>query len=439
MKELKKNIGFSSALATIVGVVIGSGAFFKAAIIYETTKSMSLGTFAWILGGIISICGGVTTAELAAAIPKTGGMIVWIERAYGKKLSYLLGWTESVIYFPACIAAISVIFSTQILNIFHLDKFWYLPVAIISATFATGLNLLGSKVGGSIQIVVTVCKLVPIIGIVIFGLFQTAPEKIEIFPSVELFDLNNVTSLGACLLATMYAYDGWIDVGSIAGEMKNPKKDLPRAIFFGIFFTMLIYVFINVAFLKTIPLYQISGNHNSANLVATKLFGPIGGKIISLGILISMYGTLNGKIITGIRIPYAVAESDQIPGKSFWLKLNRFSMPYNCAIVMLIIAIGLMFTGKFDTLTDLLLFTIWLFYVLTFFAVFILRKKEPNLERPYKVPFYPVVPIIAILGGCYILIITLINSPLLAFCGIACTLIGFIFYKDTFDKIFHRK
>ena len=437
MDKLKKDIGFTSALATIVGIVIGSGAFFKAAIIYETTKSMSLGTFAWILGGIITMCAGVTAAELAAAIPKTGGMIVWIERAYGKKLSYLLGWAESVIYFPACTAAASVIFSTQLINLFHLSDSFYLPVAIATATVVTLSNLLGNKIGGHIQVIVTICKLVPIGAIIIFGLFQPSPEKLEILPNVSLFGGDNLTSLGACLLATMYAYDGWIDIGNIAGEMKNPKKDLPKAISLGIMFIMVVYVLINIAYLKSVPLDQISGNHNAANLVAEKLFGPLGGKIISIGILISVYGSLNGNVMTGMRVPYAMAENDQILGKKFWMKLNRFSIPYNCALTMLAIAIVMMFSGKFDTLTDLLLFTIWFFYVLTFIAVFILRKKEPDLERPYKVPLYPFVPIIAILGGSYILITTLINSFFLAFSGIAITLIGFLFYKE-FTKKFTK-
>lgn len=437
MENLKKEIGFFGAFSTVVGVVIGSGVFFKAAVIYKTTGSVSLGLLAWGLAGIISICAGLTTAELAASMPETGGMIVWVERAYGKTVSYLLGWAQAVIYYPASIAAAAAIFATQFLNLFQIDKKYSIFIGACAATTVAGLNLLGSKASGRIQTIATICKLIPIISIIIFGLLQPNPTTIMLFPSSTsntTVESSELAALGAAMLAAMYGYDGWSNVGTIAGEMKNPKKDLPRAILYGLLVITTIYLLINVSYLLTMPMEQIAGNGNVPNDVATKLFGPNGGKIITIGIMISVYGTMNGFTITAIRVPYAMAMKDQIPFKRFWTKLNRFSIPYYSAFVTLILTIGMMFTGEFDTLTDFLLFTIWIFFIATFFAVFVLRKKEPNMPRPYKVPLYPIIPWISIIGGAYIVIAALITQFTLAISGVLLTLLGLLFYTETHKK-----
>lgn len=438
MENLKKEIGFFGAFSTVVGVVIGSGVFFKAAVIYKTTGSVSLGLLAWVLAGIISICAGLTTAELAASMPETGGMIVWVERAYGKTVSYLLGWAQAVIYYPASIAAAAAIFATQFLNLFQIDKKYSIFIGACAATTVTGLNLLGSKASGRIQTIATICKLIPIISIIIFGLLQPNPITIMLFPSSTsntTVESSALAALGAAMLAAMYGYDGWSNVGTIAGEMKNPKKDLPRAILYGLLVITTIYLLINVAYLLTMPMEQIAGNGNVPNDVATKLFGPNGGKIITIGIMISVYGTMNGFTMTAIRVPYAMAMKNQIPFKRFWTKLNRFSIPYCSAFVTLILTIGMMFTGEFDTLTDFLLFTIWIFFIATFFAIFVLRKKEPNMPRPYKVPLYPIIPWISIIGGTYIVIAALITQFTLAISGVLLTLLGLVFYTETHKKL----
>lgn len=438
MENLKKEIGFFGAFSTVVGVVIGSGVFFKAAVIYKTTGSVSLGLLAWVLAGIISICAGLTTAELAASMPETGGMIVWVERAYGKTVSYLLGWAQAVIYYPASIAAAAAIFATQFLNLFQIDKKYSIFIGACAATTVTGLNLLGSKASGRIQTIATICKLIPIISIIIFGLLQPNPITIMLFPSSTsntTVESSALAALGAAMLAAMYGYDGWSNVGTIAGEMKNPKKDLPRAILYGLLVITTIYLLINVTYLLTMPMEQIAGNGNVPNDVATKLFGPNGGKIITIGIMISVYGTMNGFTMTAIRVPYAMAMKNQIPFKRFWTKLNRFSIPYCSAFVTLILTIGMMFTGEFDTLTDFLLFTIWIFFIATFFAIFVLRKKEPNMPRPYKVPLYPIIPWISIIGGTYIVIAALITQFTLAISGVLLTLLGLVFYTETHKKL----
>ena len=362
-------------------------------------------------------------------------MIVWVEKAYGKTISYLLGWAQAIIYYPASIAAAAAIFSTQFLNLFGVDKKYSILVGACAATTVTGLNLLGSKASGRIQTVATICKLIPIIAIIVVGLLQPNPTTIELFPtSSSSTSSTPLAALGAAMLAAMYGYDGWSNVGTIAGEMKNPKKDLPRAILYGLLVITAIYLLINVAYLLTMPMEQIAGNSNVPNDVATKLFGSNGGKIITIGIMISVYGTMNGFTMTAIRVPYAMAMKDQIPFKNFWIKLNRFSIPYFSALVTLVLTIAMMFTGEFDTLTDFLLFTIWIFFIATFFAVFVLRKREPNMPRPYKVPLYPIVPWISIIGGAYIVLAAIITQFTLAISGVIITLLGLVFYTETHKK-----
>jgi len=384
--QLKKEISFFGALSTVMGTVIGAGVFFKAAAVVQQTQSTGLTLLVWLLAGFLTICGGLTVAELATAIPETGGPIRYIERIYGKLPSFLLGWAQSIIYFPANVAALSIIFATQCLNLFHLPSNYLLPLSILTGTSVTLINLLGTKAGA--------------------------------------------------LLATLFAYDGWMGVGNVAGEMKRPEKDLPKAIIFGLSFVTLVYVLINVAFLKTLPIDQIAGNLNSASETAMALFGSFGGKLVTIGILISVYGALNGYTMTGLRVPYAMALEDEIPfSKTFATLSKTTNAPYAAAFLQLGIACIMMLLGTFDLLTDMLVFVMWFFSVLLFVGVFRLRKTEPQMKRPYKVPFYPIIPLIAILGGCFILIMTLITDTWLAVVGIGVTLLGIpVFYGKAKGK-----
>ena len=428
-EHLKKEIGFGAALSTVMGTVIGAGVFFKASSVYQVTGSAGLGLLAWVLGGVITICAGLTGAELAAAIPKTGGMLTYIEHTYGKIASHLLGWAQTIIYFPANVAALAIIFGTQVVNLFGLDTSYGLWIAVITSVILALINFMGSKVAGKVQTISMIGKLIPIALIIIFGLFQKNPVHIQLFPSSHGASGNVLSALGSGLLATMFAYDGWIHVGNIAGELKNPKKDLPKAISLGLLGIMVIYLFINVAFLMTLAVGNIAGNPNAASDVAMKLFGSMGGKLITIGILISVYGTMNGYMMTGMRIPYVMAVENRLPFSNWLKKLNKNQVPANAGITILVIAIVMMISGKFDMLTDMLVFVIWIFYTMTFLAVFILRKREPELERPYKVPLYPVIPCVALLGGLFIVINTLCTQTGLAMLGLVATLLGLVFYK----------
>lgn len=430
-KELQKNIGFLAALSTVVGVVIGSGVFFKPQAIYTATNGApGLGIMAWILGGFITIAGGLTATEVSAAIPKTGGMMVYIEDVYGKGLGFLTGWMQTVLFFPGTIAACAVIFAQQaseLLGSTSDNMKLVLPIAVGIILLTAFLNTIGSSFGGYIQTMATVGKLVPLVLIIIFGFIRG--NSTSVFNPMVGSGVNTITTLGQVLVSTLFAYDGWINVGAIAGEMKNPGRDLPRAIVGGLSLVMAVYLAINIAYLWVAPASDLARVTSPASLVATKIFGAVGGKVISIGILISVFGTLNGYLLTGPRVAYALSKDGLLPGSRILIKVNKGSSPYNAIYLISILASIYALTGQFNLLSDLTVFAIWVFYVLTFIGVIILRKSKPNLNRPYRVPLYPIIPLVAILGGGFVVINQLLTSPIISLCGIIITIIGFPIYK----------
>ncbi|MCD2255158.1 APC family permease [Agrilactobacillus fermenti] len=426
---MKREIGFFSAMSTVMGIVIGGGVFFKIAAVADKTGSASLTLFSYLFAGLLTIAGGLTVAELAAAIPETGGAVKYIEYAYGKLPAFLLGWAQMLIYFPANIAALSIIFGTQFVNLFGLTTQWIVPIAIFCAGSLWALNMLGSKVGGAMQSATLVIKLIPLAIIVVAGLFIQNPVQVQLLPIQAGAHQSFWPAFAGGLLATLFAYDGWLSVGNVAGELKQPEKDLPKAIILGLIFVTVVYLLVNSAFLRALPIHQLANNLNAASEAAIHIFGNLGGRLVTIGILVSVYGTVNGYTMTGMRIPYALGHDDLVPFAHWFNKLTpKTRVPINAGLFQLGVVILMMLLGSFDTLTDMLVFVIWIFSVLIFIAVFILRKKRPDMKRPYRVFLYPVVPIIAILGGLFIVISTIITQPILALVGIGITVVGIPVY-----------
>lgn len=434
--NLKRELGLFPALSTVMGLVIGGGVFFKISSVTAATGSASLTILVWLLAGFITINAGLTIAELAAALPVAGGIYKYVEYIYGKVPAFLLAWAQSVIYYPAAIAALSIIFATQVINLTGIPQGTRIPIAILVAVFLFACNLMGAKVGGRIQSVAFVAKLIPIVVIIAVGLFVPSTNQVSLFPVTAGSHPNFWTSLGTGFVATMFAFDGWMNVGNMAGEMKHPEKDLSRSIIWGLLLITLVYVSISFVFVKELPFNTIPGNQNAASEAAINIFGNIGGKIVTIGILISVFGSINGYTMTGTRVSYALGKDDNIVFADFFARLTKNSrVPMNAGIVQTIIAIIMIFLGTFDYLTDMLVFVMWIFSVMMFVGVFILRKKEPELERPYKISFYPIPPIIAIIGGSYIVISTIITQPILAFLGIVITLVGLpLYYLHIYNK-----
>ncbi|WP_305305821.1 APC family permease, partial [Romboutsia ilealis] len=400
-KQLQKNLGAAAALSTVVGMVIGGGVFFKPQAVYEITGGApGLGMLAWVLAGIMTITAGLTAAEVSAAIPKTGGMMVYIEEIYGKKLGFLTGWMQSVLFFPATIAAISVMFGQQAAILLGNESL-VIPMTVGVILLIGILNTFGSKTSGAIQTVSTICKLIPLILIIVFGFIKGEGNNPVVQPLVAE-GISPMGVIGQLLVAILFAYDGWINVGAIAGEMKDPGKDLPKAIIGGLSLVMAVYVVINLAYLWVLPADQLAQYASPASAVATELFGPIGGKIITIGILISVFGCINGYLLTGPRIVYTLGQQKTIPVA--FGKLNKNGVPANATLLMAVLSALYALSGQFNLLSDLSMFAVWSFYVLTFIGVMKLRKTHPNLHRPYKVPLYPIVPLIAIFSGLFVVL-----------------------------------
>ena len=400
-KQLQKNLGIAAALSTVVGMVIGGGVFFKPQAVYTLTGGApGLGILAWIIAGIMTITAGLTAAEVSAAIPKTGGMMVYIEEIYGKKLGFLTGWMQTVLFFPATAAAIAVMFGQQAALLLN-NSSLVMPMSIGVILLIGILNTFGSKTSGAIQTVSTVCKLIPLGLIIVFGFIKGSGDNPIMNPLVAE-GIRPMGIIGQLLVAILFAYDGWINVGALAGEMKNPGKDLPKAIIGGLSIVMAINVVINLAYLWVLPASELAQYASPASIVAEKIFGPVGGKLINVGILVSVFGCLNGYLLTGPRIPYTLANQKLLPAT--FGKLNKNGVPANATLFMVVLSVIYALSGQFNLLSDLSMFAIWAFYTLTFIGVIKLRKTQPDLKRPYKVPFYPVIPIISICSGLFVVI-----------------------------------
>ena len=424
-KILKKQIGLREAITLVIGMVIGSGIFFKPSIVFSNAGSPTLGILAWVAGGIITMASALTIAEIAAAIPKTGGIFIYLKELYGEKWAFLFGWVQTVVYVPGAAAALSIVLATQATNFVPMSELQQKLFAILMLFVITTANVISTKLGSKIQFVATIAKLIPIFIIIALGLLKGTAHSF----SLPVGDVAAGAGFGAAMLGTLWAYDGWVGVGNIAGELKNPKKDIPKSIIFGLVVIIIVYVLFNLAIINIIPISEVIKSNKVASDAATILFGKSGSLFIAAGILISIFGTLNGYLMTGVRIPFAMAQDKLLPFDKFLGKVNeKYETPLNAFVFEVGIACLYVFSGSFDTLTNLVTFVLWIFFTMAVAGIFILRTKHKDLDRPYKVPLYPVVPLIGIIGGIYILISTLMTDTTNALIGLAITLIGLPVY-----------
>ncbi len=432
-QKLQKNLGLTAALSTVIGMVIGGGVFFKPQAVYTLTGGApGLGIITWVLAGILTITAGLTAAEISAAIPKTGGMMVYIEEVYGKELGVLTGWMQSALFFPATIAAIAVMFGSQTVLLLGLNENLVIPITVGTVLFISILNTFGSKTSGIIQTVSTIAKLVPLAIIIIFGFLNGSGSNPITTPLVAE-GISPFSVIGQVMISILFAYDGWINVGAIAGEMTDPGKDLPRAIVGGLTITMAVYIAINLAYLWVLPASEIAQFANPASAVAQVIFGDMGGNVVTIGILISVFGCINGYLLTGPRVLYTLGQQKSLPGYKVLGALNKNDVPASATIIMGIISSLYALSGQFNLLSDLSMFAVWSFYVLTFVGVILLRRNQPDLNRPYKVPLYPVIPIIAICGGLFVVINQLLfagmTNTIVSIGGVIVTIAGLPLYR----------
>ena len=429
-RGLRKDLGLATATSIVVGCVIGAGVFFKPYAIYQLTGGApGMGMLAWVVGGLMSIFGALTFAEVAILIPKTGGMVTYLSEAFDKRLGFLAGWMQVVIFYPAFLAGYGVKVGSELAE--YVGPAFELPIALAVIAALVAINARGSKSAGGMQVVATVCKLIPLALLMVFG-FLRGEGGHPIFVPLVASGKSAGGVFGSALLAVLFAFEGWTNVGTIAGEMKNPARDMPRAIVGGVSIIMAVYLAINVAYLWVIPADQLMNIESPAAAVATVIFGESGGTLIKVGIIISVIGAANGFLMSGSRVAYELASEKTLPASDTLAKINDRDVPANSIILIGALACLYSIVGNFDLLTDLGVFSCWVFYTLTFACVIHLRHTHPEWERTYKVPGYPVVPILAIISGLYVIASQLFMSGtgalLMSLASVAITLVGLPVY-----------
>ncbi|HCB1390519.1 TPA: amino acid permease [Klebsiella pneumoniae] len=428
--NLKRDVSGFNAYAMVVGTIIGTGIFFKPQAVFDATGSATLGLLAWIIGCFLGLCGGLIFAEIGSLIPETGGMMTYLEKIYSRVFGFMIAWSQMVAFYPIRIAAAAVVFGTTACALLGLDPQMNIPFACGLVLLMTLINYLGNSAASLFQNTATVLKFIPILLIIGYGLFfNDKPVAIAFEPVIsEAHPL--LQGLAISVMATLYATDGWCNASIIAGEMKTPGRDLPKAIIFGIITVTVVYLVINIAYLRVMTPAQLGASSTPGGDVATILFGNIGGKLIAAGIVISIMGSMTGFTRASWRIPYALAIRNLIPFSQWFAKLSpKTGMPVNSGLYILVASVSsILFFKKFNTLTDIGSLVIWVFYTFTFFGLFILRRKWADKVRPFKVPLYPYVPIIGILGGVFVIVSTIVYQPIIALYSVILMGIGIPVY-----------
>ncbi|MDK2856500.1 MAG: basic amino acid/polyamine antiporter, family [Bacillota bacterium] len=419
--ELKRELGLWEGVSIIAGIMIGSGIFFLGSFVLQRSHlAPGLALLAWLAGGIITLLAGLCYAELGAAIPRAGGAYVYLREAYGPLMGFLSGWTSFFVSASGSISALAVAFATYFSAIVPLSPLGIKLLAIGTIIFLTFINALGVKLGGQVQNVLMIAKLLPIVIIIVAGLvFGSADNPMTVFPG----GTGLLSSFGMALIASLWAYEGWSNVNTIAEEIKNPQRNLPLALLIAIGGVTTIYVLFNFALLKVLPAATIAADAKPAAAAAKLIFGPWGASLVTLGALISIFGSTNGCVLVFPRTYYAMAK-DGLFFPLFAEVHPEYRTPIPSLIASAAVAIILLYTGTFQQLTTMVVFAGWVFYTLTIVSVFILRRKYPDLPRPYKVWGYPVVPALSVLTSLFLLINCLIEDPRSSLFGLVIPALG---------------
>ena len=416
------------------GGIIGSGIFMVPATIALLTGSTSLILAVWVFGGLISLFGALSVAELGAAMPRAGGQFVYLNEAYGPVWGYLYGWSCVAVINTASIAAVGVAFSEYLSFFFPLSTMGIKSVAILSVILLTIINILDVKSGARAQNIFTLLKIGAIFGIISLGLVMDggSAENIQPFyPDRPLPAL--VGPLGLAMVSVLWTYDGWIFITYVAGEVKNPGRNIPLSLIFCMLIVISIYLLINFVFTYTLGIGAMGTSTLVASDSASIFLGEKGAALVSIIILISLLGANNGFILTSARINYAMARNRLFFQQA--AKVHpKFKSPANALIIQAVWACALTFSGTYNQLITYIIFASWIFYAMSCAAVIILRKKRPEMKRPYKTPGYPYIPIIFILFAVFLTFNTILEAPRDAAVGAGIILAGlplYFYWKKT--------
>ena len=411
-----------------VGGIIGSGIFMVPATVALYTTSSSLFFMVWILGGIISVFGALSVAELGAAMPRAGGQYVYLNEAYGPVWGYLYGWSAVAVINTASIAAVGVAFAEYLSFFTPLNSFDIKSVAIVSIVILTIINVIDVKSGARFQNWFTFTKIASIIIVILLGLFLDGGSTQNLSPFFNDQSFSSLVGpLGLAMVAVLWTFDGWIFITYVAGEVKNPGRNIPLSIIYCMIIIVSVYLALNYVLVFALGFDKMIGSELVMSDAASIFLGNQGGAIITIIILISLIGANNGFILTSARINYAMAKN-----KLFFKQAAsihpKYKSPSNALIIQCVWACILTFTGTFNQLITYIIFASWIFYGMSAGAVIILRVKKPELKRPYKTPLYPWIPIIFILFAIFLTINTIMEAPRDAGIGTLLILAGLPFY-----------
>ncbi|WP_263357447.1 APC family permease [Acidicapsa ligni] len=438
--DLPRVLGASHATAIVVGTIIGSGIFLVPTEMMLAVGSSGMVYTAWIVGGLLSLFGAMTYAELGAMMPYAGGEYVYLRGAYGDRTGFLYMWTWFAVAKPASIASVTsgLARTLGIFAVFHwldtqaiggpLPVMWSQLFAIAVTWLVTGLNCLGIKKAGDFQVVFTVLKGVLILVIAGFC-FGSSVGAWGNFATSLPHATGGLDGFMIALIATLWAYDGWNDLAMVAGEVKRPGRNLPIALVGGLFVVGALFMATNAAIQYILPAAQIAASPRPAVAALSVVAGPAGAALVAAGMALSIFVTLNGTIMSGARIPFAAAR-DKLFFPQFARISPRFQSPTYSLVVQALISTALLLVlGKFQKLFELAVFAEWLFYMLTATTVFIYRRKRPEMARPYKVWGYPVLPAVFVLCSAAVLVSSYIGNLRGSLIGTGLILLGLPLYE----------
>jgi APA family basic amino acid/polyamine antiporter len=462
MEELKqgklvRSLGLFSVFILVVSSVIGSGIYKKVAPMSAELQSPSWVLLCWVLAGVVTLCGALSNAEVAGLLADSGGEYIYYRKIYNKFFAFLFGWSSFTAIRSAGASSLAYVFaqsfnslvplpvlpeSWSTLSLFGVftpfDNFGVKALAILLIIGLSYINYRGLKLGEGVSRIVLLIVVASIFLIIALGLtigggsvanFQTPATG---YVSRSLFDPGFLASIFAALLAAFWAYEGWNPIGFIGGEMKNPNRDLPLALIFGVSFVMLVYVTINFTYLWVLPIDEIIQVHRFQNEIAAvavvkHFLGSTGGLFISILILLTTFGATNSTLLFPPRLYYAMAKEGVFFKGAAYIH-PTYNTPSKAIVFQGIWASVLVLSGSFDQLTDMLVFASFIFYGATTLGVFVLRVKMPDAHRPYKAWGYPVVPALFILFCLVLVPLTLLAKPREALLGLSLMLAGVPFY-----------
>jgi len=426
--ELPRAIGFMGATAIVVGTIIGSVVLLVPHDVAQQVGSVAAVMLVWVVGGALSLAGSLSLAELGAAVPEAGGVYIYLRDAYGKLPAFLYGWAALLVIESGGIATLAVAFSIYSSTFFPLTPLERKLLASAVITILTLVNIAGVRRAAVVQTIFMFAKLAGLATLVGFALFAR-----HITPVAASFDLplphTTLSSFGVALIGVLWAYHGWHHLAYAAGEVKNPARVLPRSFFLGMLVVILVYLSANLAYLRVLPLAAMA--QDSYQRVAAKtmeiLWGPHGAAFVSGLILCSIFGALNGNILGGARACFAMAR-DRLFFASVGRIHPRFETPYVALLIQCGWSIVLASTGSFKQLYTYVIFTGWIFYAAATLGVVILRRRRPDLERPYRVWAYPVLPVAFTAAALVIIVNAMVRSPRESGIGLGLVLLGIPIY-----------